>query len=161
MTIPSIPPPAPLLNAKACPLPAKLKIAGWSMFPTFHKGDYLVLSEPKKIELGNAVIYEENGRWICHRVKGFKAELNSWVIAPEEASPEHGSVILSSQIIGKVDYAVRRGKKIPAEPRVKFIESEAAPESREEDRNENPFRRFYPDFWDFKIIYPLSRSTKF
>jgi hypothetical protein len=92
----------------------RLKVSGWSMLPTIWPGDTLIISrlDGRELFLGDIVLYQREGRFIVHRTLSINTSSVNHVLTRGDAMPQHDAPVPSSNLLGKVDFILRNGRKI-------------------------------------------------
>jgi signal peptidase I len=92
----------------------RLKVSGWSMLPTMWPGDTLVISSLNGRELlpGDIALYRHQGRFIAHRVVSQRTSGIQHLLTRGDAVLQHDAPVSDKDILGKVDFILRNGRKI-------------------------------------------------
>ena len=93
----------------------RLKVNGSSMVPTIWPEDVLMIStiRDEEIRPGQIALYRRNGRLFVHRVIGDKCPANGeQVLLRGDCMPQADPPVPVRDLLGKVDYILRNGKKI-------------------------------------------------
>ncbi len=95
--------------------PLRLPAMGWSMLPAIRPGDALVVEpiSPKQVRVGDVVVIGRDGTLVAHRVVSTPgvAEEPRW-IAQGDALPLPDRPVRASELLGRVAYAMRKGKRV-------------------------------------------------
>jgi signal peptidase I len=92
----------------------RLKVSGWSMLPTIWPGDSLVISRLDGRELlqGEIALFQREGRFIVHRIVSKSTSSIKQVLTRGDAMLQHDAPVPSNDLLGKVDFILRNGRKI-------------------------------------------------
>jgi len=92
----------------------RLKVSGWSMLPTIWPGDTLVISRLDGRELleGEIALFQREGRFIVHRVLSKSTSNIKQVLTRGDAMLQHDAPVATDDLLGKVDFILRNGRKI-------------------------------------------------
>ena len=92
----------------------RLKVSGWSMLPTIWPGDTLVISRLDGRELlqGEIALFQREGRFIVHRVLSKSTSSIKQVLTRGDSMLQHDAPVASDDLLGKVDFILRNGRKI-------------------------------------------------
>lgn len=119
----NIPPMTELTHSLKCELASeslresgilRLKVSGWSMLPTIWPGDTLEISRIDARDLlpGDIALYRHHGRFIAHRVLSQSISGIHHVLTRGDAVLQHDAPVPHENLLGKVDFILRNGKKI-------------------------------------------------
>ena len=106
-----------------------LRVLGWSMLPTVWPGDTLVVERLASNEVfdGDIVLFSNGRRFVAHRVvAGTRRSGRSNVQTQGDAVPHLDSPVSGGNLLGKVSFIVRNGKRIPPRKSLRFPERAAA-----------------------------------
>jgi signal peptidase I len=97
----------------------RIKVTGWSMLPTIWPGDTVVVStvQPSDIVAGDVALFQRDGSFFVHRVLE-KNDCRNEVLSRGDAMPEADAPFVSRQLLGKVHFILRAGKRIEPSQRL-------------------------------------------
>jgi len=92
----------------------RLKVSGWSMLPTIWPGDTLIISrlDGRELRQGEIALFQREGRFIVHRVRSKTTSSIKQVLTRGDAMLQHDAPVCSDDLLGKVDFILRNGRKI-------------------------------------------------
>jgi hypothetical protein len=98
---------------------------GWSMLPGIWPGDTLVVKRVSsdQVDIGNVVLVGRDARLCAHRVVS-RAEASGrpqWV-TQGDAMPAPDRPVTETELLGRVAYLIRAGKRIPVRAELSVIE---------------------------------------
>ncbi len=85
---------------------------GWSMFPAILKGDLLTIIPKTRPEVGDLVVFEQNGQWICHRLIRIEKDVYR---TRGDNTTRPDTPIKEDNVLGIVSEILRRGNPISPE----------------------------------------------
>jgi hypothetical protein len=97
---------------------------GWSMLPTIWPGDTLVVERAggDQVRVGEVVLVGRDGRLCAHRIVSRAKDSGNlhgipYLITQGDAMPAPDRPVMESELLGRVSYLMRAGKRIavPAE----------------------------------------------
>ena len=104
----------------------RFEATGWSMLPTVWPGDTLVVERVShdQVQIGDVVLVGGEGRLRAHRVVSVAEDSGSrrWItrgdamLAPDRLGMEH-------ELLGRVSYLTRAGKRIAVPPRLSLVDA--------------------------------------
>lgn len=106
-----------------------LRVMGWSMLPTVWPGDTLVVEHLAGNDIfdGDIVLFSNGRRFVAHRVvAGTRRSGMSDVRTQGDAVPHLDSPVSGGNLLGKVSFIVRNGKRIPPRKSLRFSERAVA-----------------------------------
>jgi signal peptidase I len=106
----------------------RLKVSGWSMLPTIWPGDMLIISRLDGRELfpGEIALYQREGRFIIHRVLSTISGGLNHVLTRGDAMLQHDAPVPSDDLLGKVDFILRNGRKIEPSRKLRLAQCAVA-----------------------------------
>lgn len=95
----------------------RLEVTGWSMLPVIWPGDTLELERAERSQLskGEIVLFIRDGRLFAHRA--MKTD-GSAVVTRGDALPYTDPVVADGELLGRVAYIVRDGRRIQPKKRL-------------------------------------------
>lgn len=99
----------------------RLRVAGWSMYPTLTKGDRLTVEpvHPEQLWVGDLVLFHHQGRLICHRLVAVHGTgPTPRLLTKGDATTGPGELLESDQVLGRVIAIERRRPRLLRGPRV-------------------------------------------
>ncbi len=106
-----------------------LRVMGWSMLPTVWPGDTLIVERLASNEVfdGDIVLFSNGRRFVAHRVVDGKRRAGKPDIQTKgDAVPRLDSPVPGGNLLGKVSFIVRNGKRIPPRKSLRFSERAVA-----------------------------------
>jgi signal peptidase I len=93
----------------------QLKVAGASMVPALWPGDLVTVRRPDLSELqpGSIVVFRQNERLVVHRLMHWVGDR---VVTRGDARPRRDQPVKASEVIGRVDSALRNGRPVNLQP---------------------------------------------
>src|SRR5262249_44335814 len=90
----------------------RLEVTGWSMLPTIHPGDTLLIDKTagEQVAEGDIVLFSRDRRLFAHRT--IKKEDGLAIITQGDGMARPDPPVPGSDVLGKVSYIVRDGKLI-------------------------------------------------
>jgi len=106
----------------------RLRVTGWSMFPAVLPGDTLVIHSADRdpVSQGEIVLFRRDRRLFVHRVvsKGEPGALQ--FVTQGDSMPAPDLPVPESDLLGKVSFIMRNGKRIKPERTLRVPERMAA-----------------------------------
>jgi signal peptidase I len=92
----------------------QLKVAGASMVPALWPGDLVTVRscETSELQPGTIVVFRQNERLVVHRLMHWASDR---VVTRGDARPRHDQPVKASEVIGRVESAVRNGRPVNLE----------------------------------------------
>lgn len=91
----------------------RFKLGGSSMFPFLRQGDVAAIDPlpMSQLKLGQVIVFENNGRWIAHRLVAIKKDGNSLrLLAQGDSVKTPDSPVLEAHYLGVIGSFSRNGK---------------------------------------------------
>jgi signal peptidase I len=98
---------------------------GWSMLPAFWPGDTLVVDRvsPDQVRIGDVALVGRDGRLCAHRVVSMaESSGNSHWITQGDAMPAPDRPVTETELLGRVAYVIRAGKRIAVPAELSVVE---------------------------------------
>jgi len=104
----------------------RVRVTGWSMLPTIWPGDTLVIEPATSsgVVEGDIVLFDSGRRFVAHRVVSSGAVPGDAKVQTQGDAVPRPDAPVSGNLLGKVSYVVRNGKRI--EPSRSLRRSERA-----------------------------------
>lgn len=102
-----------------------LRVTGWSMLPTVWPGDILVVERTSDGDVvdGDIVLFSNGRRFIAHRVVARNGEPgDSRIHTQGDAVPRPDSPMPGENLLGKVSFILRNGRRISPGKDLRFSE---------------------------------------
>ncbi|HZQ94429.1 MAG TPA: S24 family peptidase [Candidatus Sulfotelmatobacter sp.] len=98
----------------------RMQVTGWSMLPTIWPGDTLMVTAagPSEIASGEVGLFRREGSFFVHRVLE-KSGDGGQILSRGDANPAPDPPFDSGQLLGKVQFILRGGKRIKPSRRLK------------------------------------------
>jgi len=103
----------------------RFRATGWSMLPAVWPGDTLVVERVShdQVDVGNVVLVGRYGRLCAHRVVSrAEGSASSCWITQGDAMPAHDRPVVESELLGRVAYVIRAGKRITMRAELTVVE---------------------------------------
>ncbi len=103
----------------------RFKATGWSMLPSVWPGDTLVIERisPDQIRAGAVILVGRDGRLCAHRVVSV---VDGWPsprwITRGDANSAPDLPVSEGELLGRVDYVIRRGKLVPVPKELSVVD---------------------------------------
>lgn len=97
----------------------RLRVAGWSMYPTLTKEDRLTVepAQPEQLRVGDLVLFHHQGQLICHRLVGVQGTGPALrLLTKGDATTGSGELLEPDQVLGRVIAIERRRPRLPRWP---------------------------------------------
>jgi signal peptidase I len=102
----------------------RFEATGWSMLPTVWPGDRLVVErvDQDQVQIGDVVLVGGEGRLRAHRVVSAAEDSGNrrW-ITRGDAMPAPDRLEIEHELLGRVSYLTRAGKRIALPPRLSLV----------------------------------------
>lgn len=98
----------------------RLQVTGWSMLPSVWPGDVLIVERVSndEVEAGDIVLFMKTRRLVAHRV----VSRNSEVVTRGDANRVADAPVGERELLGKVSYILRNGRRIEPRKNPRFSE---------------------------------------
>ncbi len=98
---------------------------GWSMLPTIFPGDILAVERigEHQVNLGDVILTPRDGRLCAHRVVAKSEDCSPCWLTQGDAMAIPDRPVQPSELLGRVAYVTRRGKRIALPAKLSVIES--------------------------------------
>jgi len=106
-----------------------LGVGGWSMLPTIWPGDTLAIERMAAgdVDTGDVVLFSRHGRLFVHRVITPRSTVaEGFVLTQGDGMPRPDQAVKRSEVLGRVSFILRRGKRIDPRRSLQFFEYFAA-----------------------------------
>jgi hypothetical protein len=103
----------------------RFRAMGWSMLPTVWPGDALVVKRVSsdQVDIGDVVLVGRDARLCAHRVVSrVEASGHLHWMTQGDAMPAPDRPVTATELLGRVAYLVRAGKRIPVRAELSVIE---------------------------------------
>jgi signal peptidase I len=103
----------------------RLGVVGWSMLPTVWPGDTLVIEKAgcEEVSTGDLVLFGRHRRLFVHRVIGKNGNVTKREILTQgDGMPYPDQTVKPSEILGRVTFIWRYGKRFSPAPSLSFSE---------------------------------------
>ena len=92
----------------------RLQVTGWSMLPAVWPGDTLVVESVSSnaVAEGDIVLFSRDRRLFAHRVVAQDSAPGDRILTQGDAMPVPDSPVSDKELLGKVSFIVRNGKRI-------------------------------------------------
>lgn len=125
------------LNALKCELASevlrssgqlRLRVTGWSMLPSVWPGDTLLVERAAsdQVSEGDIVLFGRDRRLFAHRVVARGAIDGARTITQGDGMPQPDSPVSDSELLGKVSFIVRNGRRIEPSKTLRVSEQAVA-----------------------------------
>ena len=106
----------------------RLRVMGWSMLPTVWPGDTLVVDSVKSdaVSEGDIVLFGRDRRLFAHRVVKNNASGDTTILTRGDAMPAPDPPVDEAQLLGRVSFIMRNGKRIEPRRSLRFSERAVA-----------------------------------
>jgi signal peptidase I len=107
----------------------RLRVTGWSMLPTIWPGDTLVVERAGSSDIvhGDVVVFSNGRRFVAHRVVAKNSGSgDSTVQTQGDALSRPDSPVAHDELVGKVSFIVRKGKRLKPARSLRLPERAAA-----------------------------------
>jgi signal peptidase I len=101
----------------------RLRVTGCSMLPAVWPGDTLFVERTTResVEEGDIVLYERDRRFFVHRVvRKTRADADSSILTRGDAMPQPDPPVSSRDLLGRVSFIVRDGRRIEPRKRLRL-----------------------------------------
>lgn len=101
----------------------RIKVNGWSMLPTIWPGDTVIVGRAPHSDIapGDVVLFRRDGSFFVHRVIE-KSVCGSEILTRGDSMPQRDEPFASSELLGKVQFIVRGGRRIEPSRRLKVAQ---------------------------------------
>jgi hypothetical protein len=98
---------------------------GWSMLPTIFPGDILMVEriDEDQVNLGDVILASRDGWFCAHRVVAKSEDCGPSWLTQGDAMAIPDRPVKPSEVLGRVAYVTRRGKRIALPAKLSVIES--------------------------------------
>lgn len=98
----------------------RIQVNGWSMLPTIWPGDTLAINATGQEEIapGDIALFKRSGRMFVHRVLGMHGRQ---IVTRGDAMAHADSPVANRDLLGKVQFIVRNGKRIDPARNLNFV----------------------------------------
>jgi hypothetical protein len=105
----------------------RLQVMGWSMLPSVWPGDTLVVDSATSDEVseGDIVLFGRDRRLFAHRATA-KINADRWILTRGDAMPRPDALVGENELLGRVSYIVRNGRRMEPSRRLRFSERAVA-----------------------------------
>jgi hypothetical protein len=103
----------------------RFRATGWSMLPTVWPGDTLVVKRVSsdQVDIGNIVLVGRDARLCAHRVVSrVEASGRLHWMTQGDAMPAPDRPVTETELLGRVAYLIRAGKRVPVRSELSVIE---------------------------------------
>jgi hypothetical protein len=103
----------------------RFRATGWSMLPTVWPGDTLVVKRVSsdQVDIGNVVLIIRDARLCAHRiVSRAKASGRLHWMTQGDALPAPDRPVTETELLGRVAYLIRAGKRVPMRAQLSVID---------------------------------------
>ena len=106
----------------------RLRVTGWSMLPTIWPGDTLVVEQVRGDDVidGAIVIFGNGRRLVAHRVIAKSGPGHSVLRTQGDAVPHPDVPVSGCDLIGRVSFILRKGKRLTPRRRLRLCERAVA-----------------------------------